>query len=478
MSSQYQTALSWAFILAAAIGITYYYNPTLFARFLPQTAASSAAPLLEEKRPLKKVKQKAANSIRQAAVQDKHTQNNEEALVQKTRVVPAVQVNGNVTARTRGGQKVLLPRDEDQSMSNKDFAMQLARAQAGTQLESKPKPSIRPGKRKREYRDSSTVVPASAVESAADLTLSTETSSTNGRDGDDDMSPSSSPRSGPVSTAATSRAGDISDMLEAPPPKPMTLSIVDVDKTMKSPRLKPAKFEVVETKKQRQRRLKREQQKEEVLQSLATHELKKQQQLRTARMAEGTSAQIRANTFQPPKENAWKKVVERPVNHGSVSQPVQLLDTFELPTKNPVSPNEPNSSLITTNVNNLKPPPSSLNDALAQTGGTQSGRSGSSQRDEVANDASSTLNWAEDVTEDELRRLGIPSGPPAEDSWQNVVSKKNKKRGGKMDGDTSSEASSGFVRSGGRSTANRGSDITVKRAENLNRFQSFEDKSD
>src|SRR5206468_1295142 len=92
--------------------------------------------------------------------------------------------------------------------------------------------------------------------------ISTGASSTTGADADDDLSPAGSPASGAASLAAA-KSVDISDMLEEPRAAPGVLRLTDPKGTMGKQKSKqaPRTFEVAETKKQRQNRLKREAQK-------------------------------------------------------------------------------------------------------------------------------------------------------------------------------------------------------------------------
>ena len=429
-SSLYYAALSYAGIFALVAVATYYYNPPLFsqlfARLFPEKRRVSV-PYVEQK-PIKKAKVKAISTIKQSASTDQAKTGASETNQTKTTGVVGIQANGHVTARTGDGRKVSIPRDEDGNMSNRAFAVELKRAQSGAKLESSPGPSNKPGKRKRESRETPAVASAVAGAALESPSLSTDTSSMTGRDADDDLSSTSSARSQPVSTAATSRVGDVSDMLEPPAPKPMTLSIVGVERKQQRAKPQLTKFEVVETKKQRQRRLKREQEKEAVVQSNAAHELKKQQQMRVARMAEGSSAQTRTNAFQAPKENVWNKVAQMPPNTVQKDS-ARLLDTFDPSDETTNATNGAVSTASMSDITNQRNPPTTVNKAKSEFGKEKVNAAAASVREMPLERTSSTMSWADDVTEEEMRRLGIPTGPEPKDVWQSVVNKKNKQRG-------------------------------------------------
>ena len=214
-------------------------------------------------------------------------------------------------------------------MSNKEFAQQLSRAQAGTTLES----AKAPGTSKKERRAAAKVSQEQQNGVRASVP-STETSSSTGRDGDDDVSPIGSPSTGAVSTAPTSRAGDISDMLDAPSAKPGILRLVDVKESSTKPTSKNSQsFQPALTKKQRQRQANAADQKSLREESDRLHEQKKQAQLRTARMADGSSNQTKANVFaSTSKQNAWqstKPASEKLAPISGTNEVAPLLDTFE-----------------------------------------------------------------------------------------------------------------------------------------------------
>ena len=191
-------------------------------------------------------------------------------------------------------------------MTNKEFAEELARAQAGTNLEKKQQPS------KKERRAQK------AASNQKDANVSTDTAS----NADDDMSPIATPPSGANSTAATSRAGGVEDMLEPAASKATTMRITNVEQE----KPKAAKeFQKVE-KKQKQKSKKQLEEAAMKAEANRQQQQMQQTQMRSARVAEGSSKQTKANTFaSTTKENAWKK----PDEPKSPPQQATLLDTFD-----------------------------------------------------------------------------------------------------------------------------------------------------
>ena len=472
MASYYQTAVSWAFVLAAAAALTYYYRPQAFHKLLPEKNPPIDT-RFEEKKAGKKLKQRALKTIRQGDTMQKQRAANAGQDGEVRGVSSAIQVTGNVTAQREHGRAVTLRRDEEGAISDKDFAQELKKAQAGTKLEPRADPSAKQGKRKRDHKDLVEVNGASQkfdqrqnfeLDSTHDSSTTkqvtnslSETSSTTGRDGDDDMSGTGSP----LSSAATSRADDISDMLKPASAKPMTLSITNVNTVAPKSKPQPRQFERAESKKQRQRRLKRDQQKLEVEHSNAEHEKKKQNQLRIARMADGSSAQLRTNSFKPTSQNVWQGTPQAlPVAH-SIGSSGQLLDTIE-PVVESDAPRSAVTSKPADSIVNVSET-STVKDMESKFGGPVTSPLGASGR-EVQPTSLMSLDWADDVTEDELRQRGILK--EAEDEWQDVTTKKGKRRGPKID-DTSSDASSGMNRSHG-----------VGQQNGVNRFHSFQNHAE
>ncbi|RMZ78860.1 hypothetical protein DV738_g3660, partial [Chaetothyriales sp. CBS 135597] len=306
----------------------------------------------------------------------------------------------------------------DSSMSNKELAQQLARVQAGVKLEKK-----QAGHRENRKTVASTVKAQQAL--AASPSLSAETSSTGGRDADDDLSPNETPPLSVPLTAGTSLAGDVSDMLEPAGPAPKTLRITDVKVSEKKQARR--NYEPVLTKKQKQRQKIQEENRRLKEESDRLHEAKKQQQLTTARLAAGTSNQNKANSFAAATQNAWQKQSEgRPGQAQTQQQQQPLLDTFETDKRAVASKTD----------SSVAP---AVPEQVAQTSTNVVAASSRPWADQVNEDAQK--EWEKSLVEDE--------------SWEPVTSKKSKKKNRK-DTDTSSEASAAISKLQVQGTTNGG----------------------
>ncbi|KAJ5633865.1 hypothetical protein N7528_001707 [Penicillium herquei] len=162
---------------------------------------------------------------------------------------------------------------------------------------------------------------------ASQLESGSHASSTTGADADDDLSPAVSPQ-----VTAVPSAGYVSDMLESPAPGASVLRVTgNVESEPK--KQKAQTFKQVETKKQRQQRLKNEARKQQVQEAEQQRRQLLEKQLHTAREAERRETA----RSQAPVSNAWetKEAAKPKVNGVSkpapspTSAPVQLLDTFE-----------------------------------------------------------------------------------------------------------------------------------------------------
>ena len=444
----WSTIASWAAIFAFGVALTRYYNPQLFDKLLPQRTVETVSEL----KPAKKLKNKRNKFEEEGGTSA--PANGNDAPSKKRKIVSAP-VSETVKATTAQGQQAILPRDDDGDMSNREFAQQLAKAQAGTRLEKNQAPT------KKEKRAAKALQSQPGVGSPS---LSAETSSLGGRDGDDDMSPNDTLATGTPSTAHTSRAGDVSDMLEPAGPKPTTLRLTGIAPTQQ--KQAPKQFEQVLTKKQRQRQAKQEENRQLREEADRLHEAKKQQQLRTARTAAGTSNQTKANTFASTSHpNAWQK---KPDVQTSSSQPQQqpLLDTFEPETP---KPNGAVSAAPLENITNGLNRNENVNAVRQQLGGQKTDAMAPSSR-EGRPDLSRGASWADEVNEDAqdewAKRL------VENESWEPVTSKKSKKKNNKKDTDTSSEASTSVARP--QPATNGVKKTSATRPESNNRFASME----
>lgn len=473
----WSTAVSWAALLAVTAALTKYYNPELFNKLTGGVFVRSEQPeaLLRPAARRQKTKRTHASRLETGNSGASTPTSATETKANKRRKLVSGPVDDKVVAQTVEGQEVTLPRDDDNGMSNKDFAQQLAKAQAGTTLEA----SKSQGTSKKERRAAAKVGDGkqNGLEASG---LSTETSSATGRDADDDLSPAGSPSTGPVSTAPTSRAGDVSDMLEAPAAKPTTLRLIDVkDDSSKSLQKSSKAFEPVLSKKQRQRQSKQAEQKALREESDRVHEAKKQAQLRAARMAEGTSNQTKANSFSA-KQNAWhtaNPAPEKLIRNTVSSEPAPLLDTFEKEEIPTVKVNGAVSSEPLSEITHKVPETANANAVKDDLGEDQTSALAASSREKMSRPVlESQPSWADEVNEEEQDKWEKELAQ--EEKWESVTSKKGKKKA-KKDNDTSSEGSLSAARplasqSAGPAPNGHSENGIKSRTENVNRFQSIE----
>ncbi|KIW95029.1 uncharacterized protein Z519_03610 [Cladophialophora bantiana CBS 173.52] len=478
----WSTAASWVALLALTAALTRYYNPDMFNRLTGRAFARTPQPSEgSERLPAKRQKAKRTHASRlETSNSGTSTPTSAtEGKANKRRKLISAPIEDTVVVQTTEGQRVTLAQDGDDGMSNKEFAQQLAKAQAGTNLE--PAKSHVTNKKERRAAAKTAQGKQNGLEASG---LSTETSSTTGRDADDDLSPIGSPSSGPVSTAPTSRAGDVSDMLEAPAAKPGVLRLTDVKNG--SPKAtsssSKAAFQPALTKKQRQRQAKAAERKALREESDRIHEQKKQAQLRTARMAEGSSNQTKANSFTA-KQNAWqsgKPASEKLVQTTTSTEVAPLLDTFEETDIPTVTVNGSVTSEPLSDVANTVPEAASVSEVQQNIEKGKTNALGVSDREKLARPAlGSRPSWADEVNEEEQDKWANELAQ--EEQWESVTSKKGKKKAKKDLNDTSSETSSSIARPmpNTQPVINGSQTNGVKpRVENLNRFQSIEPVTD
>ncbi|RMD41089.1 hypothetical protein DV735_g4035, partial [Chaetothyriales sp. CBS 134920] len=402
---------SYAALAALGLLAIRYYNPQFFNKF---RSTPTPQPSTEQK-PSKKQKSKKAKPSDEKATSAPASRSEGPSKKRKIISPPSKSVN----AETREEDEV------DNSMSNKELAQQLAQVQAGVKLEKKPAGG----------RQSRVTVPSTlkAQQTLAESpSLSANTSSTGGRDADDDLSPNETPPLSVPLTAGTSLAGDVSDMLEPAGPAPKTLRITDVKVTEKKQVRR--NYEPVLTKKQKQRQKIQEENRRLKEESDRLHEAKKQQQLTTARLAAGTSNQTKANSFAAGTQNAWQKQSEgRPgQDQTKQQQPPPLLDTFEtdkaaVAAKTHIPAAAAPEQVTQTSTNSV------------ETSNPHGRPRGTSWADQVNEDAQN--EWAKSLVEDE--------------SWEPVTTKKSRKKNRK-DTDTSSEASAAVSKLQGQGVTNGG----------------------
>ncbi|KAL8793518.1 MAG: hypothetical protein Q9195_003891 [Heterodermia aff. obscurata] len=224
---------------------------------------------------------------------------------------------------------------QDDGIDNKEFAKQLSSLKSGISLQKSAntteiKKSKKLGKQNESLLHSSNGKVAEPSGGTGSHEMST-TSSTTGADADDDLSPAMSPAFG--ATVSTKNAGDVADMLEAPVKGPSVLRLTQP--TQPQPDRQPKEKKVApepETKKQRQRRKKNEEQKAAREEGEKERRVLMENQRRVAREAEGRPAKNGLGTSKAPTASVWAKPMEKATLE-STGSPLDssslLLDTFD-----------------------------------------------------------------------------------------------------------------------------------------------------
>jgi hypothetical protein len=235
-------------------------------------------------------------------------------------------------------------------------------------------------------------------------------------------------------------------MLPTPESKPSTLRLTNIkEKVKNAPKAAAKAFEPVMTKKQRQRQAKAAEQKQLVEESNKQHEAKKQEQLRSARMATGTSNQIKAATFE--KQNVWqsgKPTTAKTEENASGTQTAPLLDTLDkaetaTPSFHSAVTTGPLADITTSVQENAN-----VNQVRQEEGEDKTSALAASGRERASRPSiASQASWADEVNEEEQDKWASTLAQEAE--WESVTTKKNKKKANKNN-ETSSEASSSVVR--------------------------------
>ncbi|KAL4873632.1 hypothetical protein BDV12DRAFT_192074 [Aspergillus spectabilis] len=287
--------ISWAIVLVVAGGLGWYYSES------NTKVKNPVKPLLEKVEPAppaKKQKRKAKKSPEPtpAPVSEK----------------PAVE-------STAADDEV-----PDEEIDHKEMAKRFAAVKNGTSAAQFASGESKSQKKKKNKAAAPKQLEPITNERSTSR-VSTRTSSTAGADADDDLSSASSPQVNPTS------AGYVSDMLEAPAPAASVLRVTGTIDDSQKKKAKAQKFNEVETKKQRQQRLKNEARKQQVQEAEAQRRKLLEKQLHTARESERREA---ARSAAPaPQTNAWQpKEAAKSPNGSSPAPPapkVQLLDTFE-----------------------------------------------------------------------------------------------------------------------------------------------------
>ncbi|CAI7620372.1 unnamed protein product [Penicillium viridicatum] len=279
------------------------------------------------------------------------------------------------------------PTTEDEKPDEEIDRKEMARRMAGLKTNAPAQPAPAPAKPAPTKSQKKNKKKAAQLE-----TSDTRASSTTGAEADDDLSPAASP----AVNATVPSAGYVSDMLEAPAPGASVLRVTgNVENQPKKQKVQT--FKEVETKKQRQQRLKNEARKQQVQEAEVERKKLLEKQLHTARESErreaARSTAPAANAWQT-KENA-APVKTNVANGGSRPAPAVptapashgLLDTFESPA------------------------------------------------------APTPTKWAQNLPseEEQMRLLGAANG---DDEWTTVSKKQPKKKGGKSDESVSETSAS------------------------------------
>ncbi|KAL2209835.1 hypothetical protein CC79DRAFT_1365253 [Sarocladium strictum] len=215
--------------------------------------------------------------------------------------------------------------EKDEADSNREFALQFAKAQEGTKFATKTESGKQREKTVKQSRVGKVNEPVIAE-------AQSPPSSTAGADADEESSPVQSAVE-PVEAAPADPSG-VADMLEPASKGPSVLRLTEpTEKPKAKPKAAKAP-EVVETKKQRQNRKKAEAAKEAREQSEKERKVLEERQRRTARIAEGRAAKDGSQSMAANgNKSAWSEGA--PASEGSKAADTnglhQPLDTFEKP---------------------------------------------------------------------------------------------------------------------------------------------------
>jgi hypothetical protein len=264
------------------------------------------------------------------------------------------------------------------------------------------------------------------------------------------MSPADTPPS------SVSRADDVSDMLEPAQKGPQSIRLTGTD-TAQPKKAAPKQFEQVLTKKQRQRRAQQEENRAMREESEKIHEAKKQQQMRTARMAEGSSKQTKATGFA---QNAWQSKPAEQKQPAAQSASNGLLDTFEPSNKESVS-TKPMSEITGRSA-------ATVAKAKEELGEEKTEALAASERERPG--LSSNASWADQMDADEQDQWADKL--MEENQWNEVSSKKGKKSKKTAGNDTSSEASQPLTKTVSKTKPVNGTQTNgVTKSQPQNRFE-------
>jgi hypothetical protein len=446
------TISQYAF-LGLVIGFgAYYYDVGGFHKFVdsqlqgrPQEA-SSIIPQIT-----KKARQKRAKQVLGSEKDTSPPLSSNEAHAAKKRKISGP-TSREVKAQAAEGVTATLPRvDNEEWDDDAAFAESLKKAQTGTKFQQPASQQTTAKKSRRPVQDRSNLT-AKEFDSA-------ETSSTGGRDADDDLTPAETP------PTSTSRAGDVADMLEPSEPKISSLRLTNTESKPK--KAAPKQFEAAQTKKQRQRQKQNEENKKAREEADRLQESLKQKQMQGARMAEGTSKQTKATTFT---QNAWQSKASQEQQTPVQAPQQSLLDTFDHDENKPAVSSQPAEALTDGPEATASAIKESKGESKAQALAASAREGGDSTPVERW---TSKESWADQINDNEQEQW--QQKLVEEEQWEEVTTKKGKKKNKNVD--SSSEASqplstvpNGQVPTNGTKPAAETNKTT--RPQTLNRFES------
>ena len=474
---------SWLAIFAIAAAATCYYRPDLLAKILPQAARATEGPLSDglRKRKSKPRRNFSGEQVGSGEGTSTPVSSTQDASTRRKTAAPSA-ADRPATGFEQQESTQSAAQNEDGILSNKEFAKQFTQARSGTPIASA---SGKSSVSKKDQRANKSMLPAKRKAGNHLETPNTlsDVSSTTGADGDDDLSSVGSPPLATTSEKVT-KAGDVSDMLEAPSSGPAVLRLTDPKGTMNKARPKPAAkaFEAVETKKQRQARQKREAEKAVNEEAERVRRRLMEKQIRGARLAEGTSAQGKTNSFKAPTESAWFANNQGQAAAKQPSVPfVEELDVRE-PAIKPGSNGAVRVTIQPSQEESVDYMKEMLGIGQAEAHGVSSRANGTNgvrrmnsatnvaTAEPASSEQSGTASWADDMmSEEEQLKMALEE----QDPWMTVSSKKDKRKGGKTgeskDVSTTSEASLNPSRANG-SKQRPSTNGVVKRNETSNRY--------
>lgn len=454
---QWQVVLAkYAVVIAVIVGFAYRYGylDRFIKRYRQEAQPAATKAQVETSAKNKKTRNKPDG--RGASGTDSGSAEN------SSKTVLAAVADTKTTGFTTGtDQKRIFSAENDKVSSKKadlESARGLIKARQGTNFSSSKKNSAKHRVR--------TVKSKDADESSSH---DTATNSSTGQYGDDETSRVASPAVRPTvseavpdtisrdgmlePTTQTARAipldnvsdtTGVKDMLEQAYDSPRTISLVGNFQQVQANKQKIAAKtpEPTETKKQRQQRRKREEEKERIAHSNKEHDAKREQQMRGARIAEGTSNQTKANSFKSPS-NAWAPVsdqrrgngVKSPATDASSTATITPLDTFE---SKPAGNGLKDGAVTTQPISQFKEGQTNAGDVngLKKELGTQTTSALAASDREKASVTSAPLqrtdSWADQMDEEDQIKLAQENSQ----KWEDVVAKKDKKKGRKVDAET------------------------------------------